>query len=92
MQAPPAGSEIENPVSPFEQAIAPNAKPLPDGIIALLSVSAVALVPMLDTVIDCVPDAAPKPRLFVEKNTTGATTLISGVTVSKSFTAIVSVS
>lgn len=92
MHAPPEGSVIANDVLPFEQAIAPTVNPLPEGIAALVRVSAVEPVPIFETVMICVPEALPKPTLFVEKNTTGAATLISGVTVTESVTVIGSVS
>jgi hypothetical protein len=94
-QAPPEGSVVGKELAPFEQSIGPNVNCGPEtAITALLSVSPVWPSPIFDTVMICVPvcpaATLPKPRLLVEKNTTGAVTLISGVTVTWSITVIIS--
>jgi len=65
---------------------------VPEAITALVSVSAVWPSPIFDTVMVCVPDVPAatllKPRPLVEKNTVGADTSISGVTLTKSVTMI----
>jgi hypothetical protein len=96
-QAPPDGRVVGKPLAPFEHAIGPNVNGVPEGeITAPLSNSPVGPSPIFDTVMVCAPTCPaatlPKPRLLVEKNATGAVTLISGVTVTPSFTVIASMS
>ena len=75
----------------MEQATEPI--PNADGtaeIMAPLSVSPVWPSPTLDTVMVCEPEAFPKPKLPVEKYAAGPAKLINGVTVTWSFTVIIS--
>ena len=93
--APPEGSVVRTDVAPFEHVTGPNENGA-DKVDIAVSVSAVWPSPIFDTVMTCAPvvPAAtdPKPTVLGEKDTTGAITPISGVTVTVSCTVIISLS